>query len=70
VTWVLDDATVRVTWAETGGPPILVQPTFEGFGSMLSERTVSGQLGGTLARHWRAEGLLAHMDMPIERLGV
>ncbi len=70
VTWVLDDATVRVTWAETGGPPILAQPTFEGFGSLLSERTVSGQLGGTLARHWRAEGLLAHMDMPTERLSV
>ncbi|MET0743039.1 MAG: PAS domain-containing protein [Microvirga sp.] len=70
VTWILDDATVRVTWAETGGPPILTQPTFEGFGSVLSERTVSGQLGGALARHWRPEGLLAHMDMPVERLGV
>jgi two-component sensor histidine kinase len=70
VTWVVEDGTVRVTWAETGGPRIDAQPTFAGFGSLLSERTVAGQLGGVLVRHWRAEGLVAHMDMPAERLSV
>jgi PAS domain S-box-containing protein len=70
VTWTLDDEAVHVTWTETGGPIVAQTPTFEGFGSMLSQRTVSGQLGGTLERDWRPEGLVIRMSMPLERLSL
>jgi PAS domain S-box-containing protein len=70
VTWTLDDEAVHVTWTESGGPVIGEAPSFEGFGSMLSQRTVSGQLGGTLDRDWRPEGLVIRMSMPLERLSL
>ncbi|MBM6592970.1 PAS domain-containing protein [Microvirga pudoricolor] len=70
VTWALDGEQVRITWAETGGPPIPEQPSFEGFGSMLSGRTVSGQLGGSLERDWNPDGLVIRMEMPLERLSL
>ena len=50
---------LEITWAERGGPPILSPPTREGFGTRLASLSVDKQLGGTLYREWRQEGLIA-----------
>ena len=47
------------TWAERGGPAIASAPTHEGFGTRLAALSVEQQLGGSLQRQWRPEGLFA-----------
>lgn len=68
IEWRIADDDVDLSWTETGGPPISSEPSFEGFGSQLAQRSISGQLGGTLSRDWRSEGLCVHMTMPLSRL--
>ncbi|MBM6579599.1 PAS domain-containing protein [Microvirga sp. BT689] len=70
IRWILDDENVDLLWTESGGPTIDGPPTFEGFGSQLSQRSIAGQLGGTLEREWRPEGLRVHMILPLSRLTV
>ncbi len=53
-----------LTWAEEGGPPPRTGPRPTGFGSSLAEASVEGQLGGTLTREWRPEGLKVVADLP------
>ncbi|WP_158915817.1 sensor histidine kinase [Caulobacter sp. S45] len=57
-----------VTWAECGGPRLDDAPKHKGFGSRLTDRTVSRQLGGRVERRWLAEGLSMEMHFSIERL--
>lgn len=52
-----DGDAFRFDWTETGGPPILTLPEPGGFGSRLLETSALRQLGGTLSRDWRADGL-------------
>jgi PAS domain S-box-containing protein len=68
IRWTIEDDTVDLRWTETGGPGIQGPPSAEGFGNQLSQRTIAGQLGGTLDREWRAEGLCVHMTLPVSRL--
>jgi PAS domain S-box-containing protein len=68
IRWTLQDGNVDFLWAESGGPLIAGPPTFEGFGTQLSQRSIAGQLGGTLEREWRPEGLRVHMIIPLNRL--
>jgi PAS domain S-box-containing protein len=68
IEWTVSQDSVNVLWIETGGPSIEAHPTFEGFGSQLAQRSVAGQLGGSLTREWLAEGLRVHMIMPLDRL--
>ena len=57
-----------VEWSEEGGPPLSGAPDHEGFGTRLAELSISGQLGGSIEREWRAEGLRAVMKVPESRL--
>ncbi|UVF19017.1 PAS domain-containing protein [Microvirga terrae] len=66
--WTLQGDDVDLLWTESGGPTIESPPTFEGFGTQLSQRSITGQLGGTLDREWRPEGLRVHMILPVSRL--
>ncbi|MGO4523920.1 sensor histidine kinase [Microvirga sp. 2MCAF35] len=68
IQWTLQDENVDFHWTETCGPRIETPPTFEGFGTQLSQRSITGQLGGTLDRDWRPEGLCVHMILPLNRL--
>lgn len=47
--------TLALIWEERGGPRSN-EPREDGFGSLLG-RLASGQLGGTIEREWRPEGL-------------
>lgn len=68
IRWTIQNDTVDLHWTETGGPIIEGPPSFEGFGSQLSQRSIAGQLGGTLDQDWRPEGLRVHITLPLSRL--
>jgi two-component sensor histidine kinase len=57
VSWTrLEDARWRLTWVETGGPPVS-EPTRAGFGSRLISRLVQDDLEGKADLEFRPEGL-------------
>ncbi len=59
--------TLTLDWVETGGPP--VQPAESaGFGSQLIELSAMRQLGGTVTRDWRPEGLAMRVELPAASL--
>ncbi|MBD0271690.1 MAG: ATP-binding protein, partial [Acetobacteraceae bacterium] len=68
--WRLDPgtATLRITWAESDGPPVPAPPTRRGFGSRMIEATLEGQLGGCLSLHWEEDGLRAEIALPVARV--
>lgn len=58
--------TLALIWDERGGPRS-DEPGEEGFGSLLG-RLASGQLGGTIEREWRPEGLRVTLTVLRDRL--
>jgi|GEM_PF-2017894 len=68
VSSVLDGDYICVVWAETGGPPITEVPVLKGYGSRLTARSVSGQLGGQLDYDWQESGLVVIVRMRQDRL--
>lgn len=48
---------LTINWIESDGPPIVGPPTRTGFGTHLAELSVGRQLGGSITRDWRADGL-------------
>ena len=66
---VAHDGDVIVTWTERGGPPVIAPAGSPGFGSQLVSRTITGQLGGTIAFAWPSEGVIVTLRMRKARLG-
>jgi two-component sensor histidine kinase len=64
------DDEVVIVWTETGGPPVEALNRPAGFGNQLVTRSISGQLGGTIAFDWPAEGVIVTLRMSKARLGV
>jgi two-component sensor histidine kinase len=61
---------VVVMWTERGGPPAVGSAMSEGFGSRLVHRSMSAQLGGTIAFDWSEEGVVVTLRMRKERLAI
>ncbi len=59
---------IIIEWTETGGPPITSAPSSSGFGTELSDVSIVSQLGGTLERNWREEGLAVKLSIPTKHL--
>ncbi|WP_137131012.1 sensor histidine kinase [Rhizobium sp. FY34] len=57
------DDDVELVWTEQGGPPIEPIKAAEGYGSKLLQRTVTGQLGGSIAYDWTKTGVLVTLRM-------
>ena len=53
----VDGDMVELDWREAGGPPIHGAPERKGFGSELASLSIERQLGGTIEREWKPEGL-------------
>src|SRR5580698_7911281 len=70
VTWDASGNALRLDWDEIGGPEINVKPSARGFGSILAERSVTGELGGRIEHDWRRNGLRLKLSIPLERLAV
>jgi len=61
VRWTAEDRRLKLTWRETGGPP--VQPVVtRGFGARLLERGLSAELDGVVTLDFRPEGLVCRME--------
>jgi two-component sensor histidine kinase len=56
IDWAARDGACRLTWRETGGPPVS-PPERKGFGGRLIERLVKQDLEGSSALNYRPEGL-------------
>lgn len=64
VTVSKQDNVVTMVWRESGGPAITEPVELSGFGSQLIEMSAVRQLGGTIARQWHTEGLVAELNIP------
>jgi two-component sensor histidine kinase len=58
------DARLTLNWRERGGPPIQ-PPDHKGFGSILIERLIVRQFGGTAKFEFAPEGLLFRAAFPV-----
>ena len=63
----VDENAVTMIWAERGGP-LVVAPERFGFGSKLINRSVSGQLKGSISCDWAREGVIVTLQMDKVRL--
>jgi two-component sensor histidine kinase len=70
VTWGASGDDFHLEWDETGGPLIDGAPLARGFGSILTERSVTGELAGKIEHDWRRDGLRLKLSVPLERLSV
>lgn len=61
------DEEVSMVWTERGGPPVAPQRG-EGYGSKLLNRSVTGQLKGSIGTDWSSEGVIVTLTMNAERL--
>jgi two-component sensor histidine kinase len=68
IRWGTQRDELWLEWEETGGPAIVNPPQARGFGSTLAERSIAGQLGGTIAFEWRPVGVKLKITIPLERL--
>jgi two-component sensor histidine kinase len=70
IKWETQDNDFRLEWEETGGPAIVVIPNADGFGSVLTERSIVSHLGGKIEYDWQRNGLKIRMTVPLDRLSV
>jgi two-component sensor histidine kinase len=63
-----DNETVLI-WTERGGPRISAPRGPTGFGSVLVRKTITTNLGGTIAFDWPPEGVIVTLRMNSARLG-
>jgi two-component sensor histidine kinase len=66
VKWQVEDdnATLRLTWEERGGPPVTA-PSATGYGTQLIRSTITYGLSGEVELDYRAEGFRAEMLIPL-----
>ncbi|MEG3153545.1 PAS domain-containing protein [Sphingomonas sp. RB1R13] len=61
------DEKAMFDWRERGGPSV-AEPRAAGFGSRLIAMSVEQQLGGTIDRHWHADGLAVSIKVPLSSM--
>ncbi|MEF2554528.1 HWE histidine kinase domain-containing protein [Aurantimonas sp. A2-1-M11] len=62
------DEAVTIVWTEAGGPKVEPPLGKGGYGSRLVERSVTGQLRGSIHYDWPESGLVVKMKVAPERL--
>lgn len=55
----------KITWRESGGPPVPGTPARKGFGTKMVTRTVEAQLLGNIERSFLRDGLVVTLDIPV-----
>ena len=70
IKWETQGEHFRLEWEETGGPAIVVPPKGQGFGSVLTERSIAIQLGGKIEYDWQRNGLKLRITVPLDKLSV
>lgn len=64
----IHDEDVTVVWTESGGPKVAAPTGAGGYGRKLVERSVTGQLGGSIDCDWAEGGLVATLKIDPLRL--
>lgn len=59
------DRRLSLEWRETGGPPPR-SPSRRGFGSRLIERSITGELHGTVSVTYDPAGLICRFNVPLD----
>lgn len=65
--WAVVADRFRLSWEETGGPPV-VPPTRRGFGSAMIEQVLTAQLDADVNVDFRTTGLVCTIDAPLGRV--
>jgi PAS domain S-box-containing protein len=65
VRWTTDEGRLRLTWRESGGPPVR-EPERRGFGARLLEHGLADELRGVVRLEFRPEGLVCEVDARLE----
>ena len=65
IEWRVDESTVEFVWSETG-TPCPPKRRGSGFGQRMIAMSVKSDLGGTIERNWRPDGLTAVLRFPVE----
>lgn len=68
ITTAAKGAQLELTWMERGGPEVKAPPEISGFGSSLVHRSVSRQLGGSIAYEWQRAGLVVRLLLDRDKL--
>jgi PAS domain S-box-containing protein len=64
VDWGRDGDTIVLTWRELGTPCVMPEAPSSGFGQRMIAMSVKSDLGGTIERDWRSDGLTATLKFP------
>lgn len=59
---------LSIVWTERGGPPVTAPAEAGGYGSQLVNRSVSAQLGGSIASEWSKEGVIVTLRLNKSRV--
>lgn len=70
VRWETQGSDFHLEWQELGGPAISEPPQAGGFGSILTKRSITDQLGGKIQYDWQLSGLKMTVCVPLDRLQV
>ena len=65
IAWTIEPGTLRLTWRESGGPPVS-QPTRQGFGSRLI-KGLSQDLAGDVTLTYERNGLTCAFQIPLKQ---
>jgi PAS domain S-box-containing protein len=68
VTWSQKNDQITLEWAERGVLAEVAAPQTTGFGTFMCDSAATGQLGGTIHRIWKPDGLTVQINIPAERL--
>ena len=58
----------ELEWKERGGPQLTETLRYEGFGTNLVRRVVTGQFAGEVSFDWDPEGLIVRLVAPSDRV--
>ncbi len=64
VDWTIDGGMIELTWRELGAPCETPDAPSSGFGQRMIAMSVKSDLGGTIKRDWRSDGLTATLSFP------
>jgi PAS domain S-box-containing protein len=67
VRWDTTADRFRLSWEETGGPPV-TPPARRGFGSAMIEQVLTAQLEADVSIDFRISGLVCRIDAPLGRV--
>ena len=66
VDWAIDGDMIKLKWREFGTPCETPDTPSSGFGQRMIAMSVKSDLGGTIERDWRSDGLTATLKFPAE----